>query len=355
MASEFYGFFDSVGDDEREYDASQFGKLLRAMCYSGACTGLTVSPTGTGMGVTVAPGSCILNGYLYELRDDGGAAKTLTLQASGAVNRYDRIVAHLDTETRAIGLRVLAGTAGASPEPPALTRTATAYEISLCKVLVQANATLLAAADITDERGDESVCGWAVPEPLRQANIVVPASRVTLAGGGSAQAALEAHASALNADAAALQTVVRHTAQTLTAEQQTQARSNIGLGTAALKGVSNALTQTADGYVLDARQGKALSDAIAAKAAPATDTSATLTAAGWTGTAAPYTQTVAVADLSATAKLTVGLAATITAEQYEAAAAAMLLATAQAAGSVTVSAFGEKPTVDVPIVLREVS
>ena len=39
------------------------------------------------------------------------------------------------------------------------------------------------------------------------------------------------------------------------------------LGTAAFKGVSNALTQTAEGYVLDARQGKVLDDKISLKLA----------------------------------------------------------------------------------------
>ena len=38
----------------------------------------------------------------------------------------------------------------------------------------------------------------------------------------------------------------------------------------------------------------------------------------------------------------------------EAAAAAMLLATAQAAGSITISAFGDKPVAELPILIMEV-
>lgn len=40
------------------------------------------------------------------------------------------------------------------------------------------------------------------------------------------------------------------------------ARTNLGLGTAAVQGISNNLTTTAEGYALDARQGKVLQDEV---------------------------------------------------------------------------------------------
>lgn len=108
------------------------------------------------------------------------------------------------------------------------------------------------------------------------------------------------------------------TAQALAAGQQAQARANVGA---------------------------------AGKTAEHT---ATLTAAGWTGDSAPYTQTVTVTGLAADAHLIVGLAPTVTAEEMEAAAAAMLLATGQAAGNITISAFGDKPETALPILIMEV-
>lgn len=88
------------------------------------------------------------------------------------------------------------------------------------------------------------------------------------------------------------------------------------------------------------------------KAAPAQNVTATLTAAGWAGDTAPFTQALAVAGITgADTPGTIGLAAATTAEQYDAAAAGKLLLTAQAAGQVTVSALGEKPGVDIPVLI----
>jgi len=89
-------------------------------------------------------------------------------------------------------------------------------------------------------------------------------------------------------------------------------------------------------------------------AAKTEERSASLTAAGWTGDAAPYTQAISLEGVAATDHLIIGLAPTATAAQVAAAAAAQLLATAQAAGSVTISAFGEKPTEALPILIMEV-
>ena len=87
------------------------------------------------------------------------------------------------------------------------------------------------------------------------------------------------------------------------------------------------------------------------KANKAVAVSASLTAAGWTGDEAPYTQTVAAQGVTADAGQTVIVAAgeSLTAQQYAAAAGAQLWATAKGANTVTVTAFGEKPAVDLPV------
>lgn len=82
-----------------------------------------------------------------------------------------------------------------------------------------------------------------------------------------------------------------------------------------------------------------------AKAEKSKSVNVTLTTAGWSGN----TQTVSVSGLGATQNGVVGIAATATQPQREAARAALLSVTAQAAGSLTITADGDKPGVDIPL------
>lgn len=169
MAKEFYGYFDSMAGDEREYDAAQFAHLLRAVAQNGVTSheggGLRVKAEGASMRTVVSPGGCLVNGYVYVLSDDGGAPMAFEHPASGANDRLDRIVARLELESgaRRISLKLLPGTPGAAPKPPELTRGGSVYELSLARVHVRAGAESIEPEDVEDERGDESVCGYAMP------------------------------------------------------------------------------------------------------------------------------------------------------------------------------------------------
>lgn len=79
-----------------------------------------------------------------------------------------------------------------------------------------------------------------------------------------------------------------------------------------------------------------------------------LTAAGWQGEAAPFTQVVSVAGVIGdnSQVVEVGLnEENTTVEQRTVARAAMLAPTARAENSVTITADGEKPTIDLPVVI----
>lgn len=83
--------------------------------------------------------------------------------------------------------------------------------------------------------------------------------------------------------------------------------------------------------------------------ATGTTLSVTLASASWTGTAAPYTYTISNAAITATSTQELSPATDITADQLTALQNANIIDGGQAAGSMTLKAFGEKPSVDIPV------
>lgn len=83
--------------------------------------------------------------------------------------------------------------------------------------------------------------------------------------------------------------------------------------------------------------------------ATGTALSVTLASASWTGTAAPYTYTISNAAITATSTQELMPATDITADQLTALQNANIIDGGQAAGSMTLKAFGEKPSVDIPV------
>lgn len=75
----------------------------------------------------------------------------------------------------------------------------------------------------------------------------------------------------------------------------------------------------------------------------------TLVSASWTGTAAPYTYTISNSAITATSTQELSPATDITADQLTALQNANIIDGGQAAGSMTLKAFGEKPSVDIPV------
>lgn len=167
--------------------------------------------------------------------------------------------------------------------------------------------------------------------------------RVNTDTGIVAQATQQATAAGQSANAAA--------GSAQTAAQQA-ALAQQAAGSAATAAASQLTGQMA-GYVSDAQEAaQDAADAATAISAYGTEVAVTLTAAGWTGAAAPYAQTVAVAGLLANSYGDIGPANSATAAQRAAYRAALIAVTAQADGSVTLVADGDKPAVDIPAVVR---
>lgn len=85
------------------------------------------------------------------------------------------------------------------------------------------------------------------------------------------------------------------------------------------------------------------------KANKSTTVNATLSASSWQGSSAPYTYTLSVSGVTATSNQEILEALNITATQLEALQGANIVDGGQSANSITLKAFGEKPTIDIPI------
>ena len=86
---------------------------------------------------------------------------TLALTAADPVRtRIDRVVLRYDAAARQTRLQVLEGTPdSASHTAPAITRTALVYDLCLAEITRPAGSTAITAANLTDTRADEDVCG----------------------------------------------------------------------------------------------------------------------------------------------------------------------------------------------------
>ena len=81
-------------------------------------------------------------------------------EADPVRSRIDRIVLRYDAATKKTRLQVLDGTPdSAAPAAPEISRTELVYDLCLAEIRRPAGSTAVTAADITDTRADETVCG----------------------------------------------------------------------------------------------------------------------------------------------------------------------------------------------------
>ena len=81
-------------------------------------------------------------------------------EADPVRSRIDRIVLRYDAAAKKTSLQVLDGTPdSAAPAAPEISRTELVYDLCLAEIRRPAGSTSVTAADITDTRADEAVCG----------------------------------------------------------------------------------------------------------------------------------------------------------------------------------------------------
>lgn len=157
-----YGFFNSVNGD-RLYNADDisnyFLKLISNGVFATPSNAMQVQAS-SGFTVSVSAGWGFIN--CKWLNND--TAYNLTLDAADIVlNRIDRVVMRLNpgNDLRNMELAIVKGTPAQTPTAPAPTRIqGGTWELSLAQIYVAAGSTEITQANITDERGNTSLCGY---------------------------------------------------------------------------------------------------------------------------------------------------------------------------------------------------
>ena len=244
-----YGYFFNSDSSDRTYDADSFEEWLKPFFTNGVFNGdLEVTAQATpNMSVKVAAGRAFIDGKLGRWT----AANTLNIAtAPGSYSRIDTIVLRNDRTNRRISLEVVTGTASANPQPTAPTRTNDVYELVIAQITVETGVTEITSSKIFDTRTDETLCGWVTAtvdqvdfdqfkeqfdgwaedqaeafedwfEEIR--------GQLDEDAAGHLQNEIDAINSEITNISGALGNTVKVTAQSLSATEQVQAKTNIGI------------------------------------------------------------------------------------------------------------------------------
>ncbi len=119
--------------------------------------GMTVSVAG-GMNLEVAVGYVHVNGAVRYF----GTPQSLSLQASSSGgDRIDSVVVECDENERRIDVKVVQGESAAeNPTVPDPIRTDGKYQLVIARISIRRGVTEITSEDITDTRGDASLCGF---------------------------------------------------------------------------------------------------------------------------------------------------------------------------------------------------
>jgi hypothetical protein len=145
-----YFYFDNAPVYQADWQ-----KTIGAVLYDGVICGffddLFTYADGSGMQVKVKAGAAHIKGN-YFFSDEETILTIAAAPSTAGQTRHDLVVCEVDWLAKTMSLKVLTGTAGASPAAPALTRTSTVWQIPIARVTVGTNVTNIAATAIYDQR-----------------------------------------------------------------------------------------------------------------------------------------------------------------------------------------------------------
>ena len=154
-----YGFFASK-DHDRRYSADDFSAFFNDFFTNGVLgsdtNSLMVSAVGD-MNISIAAGTAYINGHWYRK----SSAQVLSLGDSDTMyGRIDAVVIRCNLEKRMVYPYVIEGVPEEEPAQPLPVRNEKCYDLVLAYIDVAANCVEVTAADITDKRGFDDVCGF---------------------------------------------------------------------------------------------------------------------------------------------------------------------------------------------------
>lgn len=150
-----YGFFDSL-DGDRQYTSSDVAFLNSLLMsngvYASPADGFKIYAD-TNMNVKIKPGTAVISGR-YCINDSDYTATVA--YSGGTYTRYARIILRLNLTTRLFEF----ASRYKDSSPPDLTRDDNIFELSLATIAVPVGTTAVTQAMITDDRGDNTICGF---------------------------------------------------------------------------------------------------------------------------------------------------------------------------------------------------
>ncbi len=152
-----YGFYNALNDD-RVYDAIQMSSIFDGVILDGIFstigTSMVVTASGDGMYVNVGAGRAWFN-HTWTLNDT-----ILPIEAPEAelvLNRIDAVVLEVNSsvETRANTIKFVKGSPSSNPQRPNLIHTAEVNQYALAYIRINAGATEIVQANITNVVGTD--------------------------------------------------------------------------------------------------------------------------------------------------------------------------------------------------------
>lgn len=176
---EFYGYFNSVEGDVREYVDKELAEIFKAGFTNGVENeqALRVESVPASMKVRVNAGRAIIEGFVYSLEEDGSGVMQLDINPAGSAGRIDTVVLRLNMDTRKVFLVVVDGEPASVPKPKEPTRQGNIYELVLAHLNIEPGKAEV--TEIKDTRADENLCGYITASGLKRSYVDLLEEKIT--------------------------------------------------------------------------------------------------------------------------------------------------------------------------------